>query len=79
MLEEQAARYRTKEAAARQKAADLMEEAAQLRSRSAIRKVKRKYRRWAAVMEQEARQLVSKAEAHARQATELEKEAAAVR
>ncbi|HHO47254.1 MAG TPA: DUF4124 domain-containing protein [Desulfobacteraceae bacterium] len=78
LLEGQAARYRAEEAAARHEAVSLLREAQHLRSRSAIRKVKRKYRRWAAVMESEARQLVHRADALAKKAEKLEMEAAAL-
>ncbi|MDD3618838.1 MAG: DUF4124 domain-containing protein [Desulfobulbaceae bacterium] len=78
LLEGQAARYRAEEAAVREDAVSLLQEAQHLRSRSAIRKVKRKYRRWAAVMESEARQLVHRADALAKKAEKLEIEAGAL-
>ncbi len=65
--------YRAEEAAAWKKAEELIAEAEELRSRSAIQKVKRKYRRRARALEEEAGEVIKKAEAAAVQAEKLEK------
>lgn len=73
ILLNQAAMLRAEEAASRQKAEELTAEAQELRSRSAIQKVKRRYRRRARVLEQEASEALEKAEAEAKKAEKIEK------
>lgn len=73
-LREQAAQKRQEETAARLRASELISEAEELRSRSAIHKVKRKYRRWANAMEDEAEALLSKADSLGSEAAKLEQQ-----
>ncbi|MDH3328130.1 MAG: DUF4124 domain-containing protein [Desulfobulbaceae bacterium] len=72
-LRKEAASLREEETAARKLATELTFEAQELRSRSAIKKVKKKYRRRARELEQEAEQALEKAETAARKAEKIEK------
>jgi len=73
-----AAALRQQEEALRTKATDLINEATELRSRDAIRKVKRRYSRFARRMEDEAQGLITSADQAAQKAAALEAQAAAL-
>lgn len=75
----EAAALRKEEETLRLRAAELNAEAEELRSRSAIQKVKRRYRRWARGMDQEAADLISRADSLAGKAQALETKAAQIR